>query len=322
MTSAEPHEPASSVYDKCDPKFLRDLREASGMDVFVLARTACLSVAQVRQLESDSGGNLFYSLTIKRQAYKRLLMILGAEPPTAEVPEAFRQAHQVAEAHLNTLDQIVAMSHLPRMQRSMGDVLRETLDKLVAHQQVMGALLMLLAAVLLFIKFGEPQSQVTAFASSIASVTASPVPASSVAPASASVVAAAVPSTPATGAFAATEPTPAVATVSTATLAKTAACVHTEDELPALTSFAANKEGRFVYLVSMTDAEICVVDGAKKATFLALKAGEGRSVYGVSPWQLSGANLAKVQMFFQGGRVSLPDPAATRVKLIEVPVAR
>ena len=323
MTSPEPHEPASSVYDSCDPKFLRDLREASGMDLFVLARTACLSVAQVRQLESDAGGNLFYSLTIKRQAYKRLLMILGAEPPTVEVPEAFRHAHQVADAHLHTLDQIVAMSDLPRMERSTGDVVRETLDRLLAHKQVLGALLMLLVAVFLFMKFGGPQSLEPVVASSSAAASTSRIPApvstsvpaltpSLVAPASAPAV-----STPAGNA-----PTPVVAGVSSALSAKPAACAFTVDELPELTPFTANKAGRYVYVVSNTDTEICVVDGAKQATPLALKAGEGRSIYGVSPWQVSGANLAKVQIYFQGGRVSLPDAAATRVKLIEVPVAR
>ena len=309
MSSAESIEPATSVYDSCDPKYLRDLREASGMDLFVLARTACLSVAQVRQLESESGGSLFYSLTIKRQAYKRLLMILGAEPPTVEVPEAFRHAHQVADAHLNTLDQIVAMSHLPSMERSPRDVLREVVAKLVAHRQVIGALLMLLAAVLLLMKFGQPQDDQPV-------VQAAPV---TVAPAA--VVATPAPSTVST-ASAASAPAPIAATVSTAIPAKLAACAYTEDELPGLLPHTANKEGRYVYVVSNTETEICVVDGAKKATSLVLKAGEGLSVYGAPPWQLSGANLAKVQIYFQGGRVSLPDAAATRVKLIEVPVAR
>jgi hypothetical protein len=277
------------------------------MDVFVLARTACLSVAQVRQLESDMGGNLFYSLTIKRQAYKRLLMILGAEPPTVEVPEAFRQAHQVADAHLNTLDQIVAMNHLPSMDRSTGDVLRSALDKVLAHKQVVGALMMLVVAVLLLLKFGVPQSPEPVMASAPKAIVAAP-------PAS---VALPVPATAVASASA-----PAAAAVSTASPAKSAACVFTEDELPSLTPFTANKEGRYVYLVSNSDADICVVDGAKQATSLVLKAGEGRSIYGVSPWQLSGASLAKVQIYFQGGRVSLPDAAATRVKLTEVPVTR
>ncbi len=310
MTSAELHETASSVYDSCDPKFLRDLREASGMDVFVLARTACLSVAQVRQLESDEGGHLFYSLTIKRQAYKRLLMILGAEPPTVEVPEAFRHAHQVADAHLNTLDQIVAMSHLPSMQRSMGDVMRETLDKWLAHKQALGALLMLLGAVLLFIKFGEPQTLALVGPASPAAQAISAPEAVATAPAASA------------DTLAPLSANLASVAVSAAVSAKPAACAFTDDDLPGLTPFTANKEGRYVYVVSNTDSDICVVDGAKQATSLVLKAGEGRSVYGVPPWQLSGTNLAKVQIYFQGGRVSLPDAAATRVKLIEVPVTR
>ena len=314
MASAETHEPAPSVYDSCDPKYLRDLREASGMDLFVLARTACLSVAQVRQLESDAGGNLFYSVTIKRQAYKRLLMILGAEPPTVEIPEAFRQAHQVAEAHLNTLDQIVAMSHLPSMQRSVGDVLREAVDKLLAHKQVIGAMLMLLVAVLLFLKFGKPQGHEPSAVATSANATASPAPAPSVIPAPAANLA-----PPAPEPVTVPVPVPEAASVNPT---KPAACAFTADELPALTPYTANKEGRYVYVVSNTDTAICVVDGAKQATALALKAGEGRSVYGVSPWQISGANLAKVQIYFQGGRVSLPDAAATRVKLVEVPVSR
>ena len=59
-----------SVFDTCDPAYLRELREAAGMDLTVLARTACLSVAQVRELETDDSDNLFYSDAIKRQAYK------------------------------------------------------------------------------------------------------------------------------------------------------------------------------------------------------------------------------------------------------------
>jgi hypothetical protein len=110
--------------------------------------------------------------------------------------------------------------------------------------------------------------------------------------------------------------------VSTASSAKSTDCAYSDEELPTLTSFAANKEGRYVYVISSTDAEICLVDGTRKATSLPLKAGEGRSIYGVSPWQVSGANLQKVQIYFQGGRVSLPEATSKRVKLIEVPVTR
>jgi hypothetical protein len=91
--------------------------------------------------------------------------------------------------------------------------------------------------------------------------------------------------------------------------------------MPELTPFTAKKEGRYVYVVSPINAEVCLVDGNKQVSLLQLKAGENRSVYGVSPWQVSSASLPKLQIFFQGGRVTMPD-AATRVKLIEIPLSR
>jgi hypothetical protein len=110
-----------------------------------------------------------------------------------------------------------------------------------------------------------------------------------------------------------------VAVASAGLATKAAACAHSSDAMPPLTPFITQKEGRYVYLVSTTNTEVCVVDGNKQATVLQMKAGESRSVYGVSPWQVSSPSLSKLQVFFQGGRVSLPD-AATRVKLQEVPV--
>jgi hypothetical protein len=306
MSSPEAIETTSSVYDSCDPKYLRELREASGMDLAVLARTACLSLAQVRQLESDAGGNLFYSLTIKRQAYKRLLMILGAEPPTVEIPEEFRQAHQVADAHLKTLDQIVAMSELPSMQRSLGEVLRDGVTQVLAHKQFIGAALLLLVAVALFMKLG-PLHNLDAAPAPPPPVSTAAEPVRMLAPVAPPVAAV---------------PTAAPMAETVATPVKSSGCAFTEDALPELTSYAANKAGRFVYLVSTTDAEICVVDGQKVPTAVVLKAGESRSVYGAAPWQISGAQLQKVAIYFQGGRVSIPVTTANRFQLIEVPTAR
>jgi hypothetical protein len=100
------------------------------------------------------------------------------------------------------------------------------------------------------------------------------------------------------------------------------ACTHSNEAMPQLSPFVAQKEGKYVYLVSAADAEVCVVDGNKQATLLQLKAGENRSVYGVSPWQVSSTSLQKVQIFFQGGRVSLPDATVSRVQLVEMTVAR
>lgn len=350
MTSNEPSETKRNVYDTCDPQYLRQLREAAGMDHVVLARSACLSVAQVRQLETDDSDNLFYSDAIKRQAYKRLLMILGAEPPTVEVPQELRDAGKVADAHLNTLDQIVAMSHQPAINRSTSDVLATGFEKLKEHQQVVGALLLLVGAIALFVWNGmqsgaeiEPAASSASLPASVVSevaVQASSVPvmvasapmqvASSpsaapvvqVASASAPVVVSPVALAPAIAVAPPASASASAAALSSVAPAKIGACAYSNDAMPQVTSLFAQKEGRYVYFVSTANIEVCVVDGNKQATLLQLKAGENRSVYGVSPWQLSGAGLQKAQIYFQGGRISLPDASTTRLKLVEVPVAR
>ena len=330
-----------SVYDSCDPDYLRQLREEAGMDLIVLARTACLSVAQVRQLESHDSDNLFYSDAIKRQAYKRLLMILGAEPPTVEVPHELHDAKKVAEAHLNTLDQIVAMSHLPAMNRTASDVLVAGVSKLKEHKQALGALLLLMAAVVLFLFHGPQRSAEPASAAAVAAAPASvsasipvsepaSVPATPVAASVADVVAS-VASSPAPAPVAsvsaplpvasAVTAVPTSAAASSVVASKASACAYSSDALPQVAPYVAHKEGRYVYVVSTTNAEICVVDGNKQVTVLQMKAGENRSVYGVSPWQISSSGLSKLQVFFQGGRVSVPE-TATRIQLIEVPVSR
>jgi hypothetical protein len=323
-----------SVYDSCDPVYLRKLREEAGIDLVALARTACLSLAQVRQLESSDSDNLFYSDAIKRQAYKRLLMILGAEPPTVEVPQALRDAHQVAEAHLNTLDQIVAMSHQPMLNRTASDVVRSSANKVIEHKQMLGAFLLLAIAVALLV-FQVPQklevlnSQVAATVVAPASEVIQPIhvpePVASAAVQPVSLPVASAPtlsaSAPSVVASVATFTPVVTQTAASAASGSSKTCAFTTDVIPQLTPLISQKEGRYVYLMSSANVEICVVDGNKQATILQLKAGENRSVYGVSPWQLSGSNLQKVQIYFQGGRVSLPDNAATRVKLVEVPVA-
>lgn len=315
MSTAEHTESTHSRYDSCDPKYLRDLRQAAGMGLEVLARTACLSVAQVRALESDAGGDFFYSHTIKRQAYKRVLMILGAEPPTVEMPEALRDAHQVADAHRNTLDQIVAMSDQPPINFTLFDRLREGWTTLNQHKQVVGALSFLVAALVLFAFYGPlnlvPELTMTVPSPQKVDVAVAVEPVAS--------VAAAAPVAPAT---APVETAASAPVVVASNITPSASCAYSAEAMPQVTPFVARKEGTYVYVVSSAHVELCVVDGNKQPTMLQMKTGENRTVPGVAPWQISGANLQQVQIYFQGGRVTLPEEASRRLKLVELPVAR
>jgi hypothetical protein len=322
MTLSEHSEFKRNAYDACDPMYLRQLREAAGMDLTVLARTACLSVAQVRQLETENSDNFFYSEAIKRQAYKRLLMILGAEPPTVEIVDELRDPARVAQAHLDTLDQIVAMSHQPAMNRTAKDVIFEGWSAVQSHKQMIGALLLLLVSVVLFVLSQAKRasdtdaSMVQPVASTMPLVAASPASAPAPAPTAAVVASAPVVVAEPTVAV----PAPTVAPVPAPAPLKS--CAYSSDAMPQLTSLFAKKETRYVYLVGTTDAEVCVVDANKQATLVPLKAGEGRSVQGAAPWQISGVQLQKVQIYFQGSRVFVPDSGIHQFKLDEIALSR
>jgi hypothetical protein len=205
---------------------------------------------------------------------------------------------------------------------------------LVKQRQLVGALLLLAGALGLFVTYGplhlvQEATQLSAAepvkavpVAEAVSVPASETPAAPVAAASA--VAPMVPASVAVDAVAVAPVAPVPASVvpaSTSAKPAPSGCAYSSEELPPLAPFVARKEGGYVYVVSSANTEVCVVDGNKQATSIQLKAGEGRTVTGAAPWQVSGAQLKQVQIYFQGGRVSLPDDIQ-RLKLVEQPVTR
>lgn len=323
MTQIESADSLYVLYENCDPELLKRTRESVGMDERVLARMACLSTAQVRQLESGGGG-LFYSITIKRQAYKRLMMILGAEPPThAPIARADATSEGLGASgpdnHQDTIENIVALSRKSDylVRQPVKDFFLDLRYRLMAHRQFVGSFLfLLLALVLLFLNWrgalnlssqsntNDPKfvpTQVvsnTTVASPITDVRALPAP----------TVASADP----VGAIAVTEAnkTPPLGVK---------ACAYADEKLAEVVSASINKPANYVYVVSPTQTTVCVVDGAKKATFLELRPNEGRSVYGSPPWQVSGSAMKESQIFFQGVRVKAPEGHEHHFILLEKP---
>lgn len=336
MTQSESTDSLYELYENCDPSLLKRTREAVGMDEGVLARMACLSTAQVRQLESGGTG-LFYSITIKRQAYKRLMMILGADPPThapvSVVEDSMATPNAAQPNHKATIDNIVALSsksdYLER--QPVKDFFLDLRYRIVAYRQSLGALLFLLMAVVLLVLTWR--GTLTA-ADKPAHVEAKPeqAPVEAAKPASAPVVAAAV-ALPASDVKAPVgTPTPLVPVVSASAelvapavvvtkpaVAVAKACAHAEEKLTEVVSVSANKPPNYVYLISPVQTTVCVVDGSKKATVLELRPNEGRSVYGSPPWQLGGSALKDAQIFFQGVRVKAPDGHEQHFTLLEKP---
>lgn len=340
MTQSESAVSLYELYENCDPELLRRTRQTVGMDEGVLARMACLSTAQVRQLESGGVG-LFYSITIKRQAYKRLMMLLGAEPPThapishaADSEQAFVAPGQGQQKE--TIDNIVALSSKSDYleKRPVKDFFLDLQYRLMAHRQLVGSFLFLLLALMVLVlnwrgvlSFSSSPTTPEVKAES-AQVNALPptVPAPTVA---SSEIAPSVPVQVAATSVAQSAAMPVAqaevpASAATAAVVKPTAvggktCAHVEDKLTEVVSASANKPANYVYVVSPTQTVVCVVDGAKKSTVLELRPNEGRSVYGSPPWQVSGNGLKDAQIFFQGVRVKAPEGHEQQFTLLEKP---
>lgn len=69
-----------SDWQPSDAAALRQRRQALGVSPELLAWRACLSVAQVRQLE-EGGDSCFYTAAIKERAGRRALAVLESLPP-------------------------------------------------------------------------------------------------------------------------------------------------------------------------------------------------------------------------------------------------
>jgi hypothetical protein len=315
MATLETPQEMQRIFEDCDPIYLRQLREAAGVDILALARTACLSVAQVRHLEGvGEHGVMFYSPSIKRQAYKRVLMILGADPPTAKQEEALEAAmHGLHPGQTpNTIDNIVALVEHAQPMHPTNTVLARSLSMLRSLKSSVWLIFPLLSLLLVlyvlepFVMAWLDAAWVTTAHAPLASKTDEQLVAHESVHTDNLVVTGAVP--------------PAVLASKAVALGKD--CDHTPDSLVKLSAVEAYKAGNYVYLMSDAAATVCVVDGAKQATLLQLKPGEGRSVYGPAPWQVSAEQLYKVQIYFQGRRLILPETGAQHFSLVENALAR
>jgi hypothetical protein len=78
-----------------------------------------------------------------------------------------------------------------------------------------------------------------------------------------------------------------------------------------------NKTGTYVYLLPNKDVQVCVDDGKRVRTVVTLKAGEGKSIHGSSPWVIASTQINALQIYFQGSKVMIPKDAGQRIVLKE-----
>ena len=293
----------------CDAAYLRALRETADMDIVILARKACLSAGQIRELESGEEGRYFYSETIKRQAYKRVLTVLGITLPPQRAPASAAKVSSSDDPSLKTLDLLAEMNHRPSLSKPIVSYFRHAVVQLQTNKQTMGAFLLLLAVAGLAIYEAQRTSNDRPRAEERLATQTPPSASTAMAPE------AKVPLT--------VQPmvtAPLVVAEQASPSAAQAVCAFTADAIPQVTPSQAHKEGRYVHLVSTTEAQVCVVDAQKQGTLLHMKAGESKSVYGTAPWQISSPHLQQIKIYFQGTLIVLPAGDPKRLSLSEASV--
>ena len=299
-----------------DATALKSLREAAGLDIAQLASLANLSPGQVRQLEQGGDSN-FYSPQIKSQSMRRVLRLLQNQNRTEEAA-AHATLEQVPKP-VNVIDDIIRLSEKN---------LKNTIDTSLVRRPGNPYKALLTVGSGLVVVFGllhwqsnqsEPQK---IFAEWVEPFSAQPAEVSRDTPEKAAPVTAQVESPPVPPALA---PAPVVSQAQPVAVAsKDQAqndCKLFQDEPTPAAPVSINKTGNYVYLLASKDVQVCVDDGKRVRSVVSLKAGEGKTVRGSSPWVIGAADIASVQVYFQGAKVFVPPNAGQRILLKEQAVS-
>jgi transcriptional regulator with XRE-family HTH domain len=297
-----------------EAEILKTVRETAGLDVAQLAAMANLSPGQVRQLE-EGGDTHFYSPQIQAQSMRRVLRLLQNQPSAEDA--AAQAALEQAPKSVNVIDDIIRLSETN---------LKSTIDTSLVRRPsspykallVVGAALVVVFVLLNWQANQTPTPQI--FTEWIEPFTAKPVVETAPVKEEEPAPQAPVPTKPVEAANTVTENispvlTPPVVVPAVAEVAGDCKSL-TAEPTPAL-PVSVNKPGTYVYLLPSKDVQVCVDDGKRVRTVVNLKAGEGRSIHGSSPWVIGSNQISAVQVYFQGSKVMIPKDAGQRIVLKE-----
>lgn len=297
-----------------DAEILKSLREAAGLDVAQLAAMANLSPGQVRQLEAGGDSN-FYSPQIKAQSMRRVLRLLQNQPSAEDA--AAQAALEQAPKSVNVIDDIIRLSETN---------LKGTIDTSLVRRPsspykallVVGAALVVVFMLLNWQANQSPTPQI--FTEWIEPFTAKPVVETELAKEEEPTPQAPVPTKPVETASTVTENISTVITppVGVPAVAEVAGdCKSLTAEPTPAAPVSINKTGTYVYLLPNKDVQVCVDDGKRVRTVVTLKAGEGKSIHGSSPWVIASTQINALQIYFQGSKVMIPKDVGQRIVLKE-----
>jgi transcriptional regulator with XRE-family HTH domain len=297
---------------------LKSLRLSAGVDLATLARRNIVSTTQVRQLE-NGGDSSFYSPEIKYSVGKKLLKYLGHD----------LQVEVALETQLSTSSDVTqAAASTPRaldLEQASNSTTIETLVSksnenlaaLPASPNSSIAVPLFLSGVALFAamwfwfdnKPTSSQEEVKKAVPELKSETKVDLSVASLPDKSPDSIN--------------SENVPAkLETISTPKeMAKAdtqSACIwnsFAEEVQPD----APRKAGEYVHVVAQQASTVCIMDGQQRVATLNLQVGEGRSIYGPSPFKVSSSDLKGIKVYFQGQQIKMANPETNQINLTPAP---
>jgi hypothetical protein len=310
-----------------DSAHLKTSRENAGIDAYSFARSASISLAQLKELESSVPGEdqLFYSEQIKRHVGRRLLARLGVEPlvriqPPPPEPIPVEVVVEVA-AEVARVEPIVVRQNIPEIATSelvnnpshWADRVFEKLPMAATTQGRMGwsvAFVVTLAASLIWAN-GQSKKPTAPPAQAVAVAQKAPAPVLAAVPSP-------VPELVASEAAATVANVPAVALVAPVVAEETTQCDWKfKGKSLVVVPSEPLKAGNYVHVAADKNTTACVLDSQKKLTQITLKAGEKLSVSGAAPFLIYSPEFSTSRIYFQGKRIYIPDPTTTHLTLNE-----
>jgi hypothetical protein len=279
-----------------DGERLKALRTAAQIDITTLARHHTLSLSQIRQLE-EGGNSTFYSQEIKLNAGRKLLHALGFDMPT--VPQSVQH---LDEAGIKTKE-LAPLIGVPK--RPVSSV-KDTAQRMAGiHGQALLALLLVagIAGYYLWRGSPSPRMDVRTAGSSQQLPVASP-------------------ENPKWDVKTSEMPRPehildtAISPGVEKNTNKPGDCEWRFPE-KILASPQPVKPGNYVYVVALSEIQVCVLDARMQETLLNLKPGQAKSVYGHSPFKVYSTSYKDVKLFYQGHQVRMPEVEAVSLSLNE-----
>jgi len=286
-----------------------EARERLGLSTEVLALNACLSKKQIEQIENGEQ-SAFYSAALKLRSAQKVATILGLEEADyleveIEAPPAPAAVVLSEPEPTPTLAPTLAPVLEIEKEKALAPILKSgtaPTDLQIKDKQRKLFLYASVAAAFVFaiIHFGNDVVTVSA-----------PVPAAPLVAAPALIKEAPIPA-PEPTSVAMIEPNAKPAAV-----ISDVACPKPENNPVMYKTSSPSKAGDMVYVQSLSQQVVCVIDAAGKEQSKMLEAGASYSFYGAPPFKLLTANLAQTEIFFQGLRVRPSNPEAKTLILEE-----